>query len=88
MHNAETIPGLLPEGARPFRSQQDETVTVTFDVPGAYGIACAPHYRIGMIALIVVGDTPENMDAFKTTQMPNRARERFEILLRRLAETK
>ena len=86
MHNAETIPGLLPEGATPFKSKQDETITVTFTVPGAYGIECEPHYKIGMIALIVVGDAPANLDAFKTTSMPNRAHERFDILLRRLAD--
>src|SRR5215813_4309327 len=36
-HNAETIKGMLPEGAVPFAGKTNEDVAVTFDKPGAYG---------------------------------------------------
>ncbi|MET3897281.1 pseudoazurin [Devosia sp. UYZn731] len=79
-HNAETIPGMLPEGAEPFKGASGKDVTVTFTVPGAYGIKCLPHFGMGMVALVVVGDAPANLDAVKAVKVPPKAAERFEAL--------
>src|SRR5690606_19582066 len=59
-HNAETIKEMLPEGAEAFKGAMGKDVVVTFTEPGAYGIKCAPHLGMGMIALVVVGDAPAN----------------------------
>jgi len=48
-HNAETIKGMLPEGAVEFKGKMSEKVTVTFDVAGTYGVKCAPHVGMGMV---------------------------------------
>ena len=32
-------------------------LTVTFTVPGVYGVKCKPHYGMGMVALVVVGES-------------------------------
>ena len=77
-HNAETIKDLLPEGAKPFKGKMNEAVKVTFDVEGAYAIKCAPHLGMGMVALVVVGDAPANIDAIKTAKLPKKARERLD----------
>ena len=76
-HNAETIPGLLPDGATAFKGKMNESVTVTFDVPGAYAIKCAPHVGMGMVALVVVGDAPANLDVIKEAKLPKKARDRM-----------
>src|SRR5436305_804653 len=60
-HNAETIKGMLPDGATAFTGKNGEDVSVTFDKDGIYGIKCLPHYGMGMVAMIVVG-TPANLD--------------------------
>ncbi len=52
-HNAETIPDILPAGAEAFKGKLSEEIVVTFTVPGAYGIKCAPHFGMGMIGLVV-----------------------------------
>ncbi|MDY6961865.1 MAG: plastocyanin/azurin family copper-binding protein, partial [Pseudomonadota bacterium] len=75
--NAETIPGLLPDGATAFKGKMNESVTVTFDVPGAYAIKCAPHVGMGMVALVVVGDAPANLDVIKEAKLPKKARDRI-----------
>ena len=54
-HDVEAIPGMLPDGAAPFAGKMGETLAVTFDKPGVYGVRCRPHYPMGMVALIVVG---------------------------------
>lgn len=77
-HNAETFKDLIPEGATPFKGKMNETVKITFDVPGAYAVKCMPHVGMGMVALIVVGDAPVNIDAIKTAKMPKKARDRMD----------
>lgn len=76
-HNAETIKGMLPEGAEPFKGKMAEEIVVTFDVPGAYGIKCTPHLGMGMVALVVVGDAPANLEEAKAVKLPKKAQERF-----------
>lgn len=86
-HNAETIPGLLPDGATPFKGKMNESVKVTFDVPGAYAIKCAPHLGMGMVALVVVGDAPANFDGIKEAKLPKKARERMDADIAAVAGT-
>ncbi len=77
-HNAESIKDLIPEGATPFKGKMNETIKVTFDVEGAYAVKCAPHGGMGMVALVVVGDKPANIDALKAAKLPKKARERLD----------
>ncbi|HEV2515847.1 MAG TPA: pseudoazurin [Devosia sp.] len=79
-HNAETIKDMLPEGAEPFKGAMGKEIVVTFTVPGAYGVKCAPHLGMGMVALVVVGDAPANLDAVKDAKVPKKAHERLEAL--------
>src|SRR5581483_689765 len=78
-HNAETIPGMLPDGAEPFAGKMSAEVDVTFDKPGVYGIRCKPHYSLGMVALVVVGE-PVNLDAAKAVKQVGKAKQAFATL--------
>ena len=79
-HNAETIKDMMPDGAEPFRGGMGKEVVVTFTEPGAYGIKCQPHFAMGMVALVVVGDAPANLEAIKAVKTPKKVQERFEPL--------
>lgn len=79
-HNAETIKDMLPEGAEAFKGGMNKEIVVTFTVPGAYGIKCQPHFAMGMVALVVVGDAPANLEAVKAVKTPKKVQERFEPL--------
>jgi pseudoazurin len=59
-------------------------VSVTFDVEGVYGVRCVPHYSMGMVALIVVGDPSVNLEAARQVRQTGRARQRMTELLARL----
>lgn len=77
-HNAATIDGMIPEGAEPFKSKINEDFSVTLTVPGSYGIKCSPHFAMGMVMLIEVGEAPApDLPA----DLPARAKERFENIL-------
>nr|WP_246697857.1 pseudoazurin [Rhizobium sp. G21] len=77
-HNAESVKDLIPAGAEPFKGKMNETIKVTFTVPGAYVVKCAPHFGMGMTAVVVVGDAPANLDAVKTAKLSKKARERLD----------
>ncbi len=82
-HNAETVPGMLPDGAEPLAGKINEDVTLTVDREGVWGIRCKPHYGMGMVALIVAG-APVNLDAAKAAKNPGKAKTTFEGLFTEL----
>jgi pseudoazurin len=86
-HNAETIKGMLPDGAATFIGKNGEDIAVKFDQAGIYGVKCAPHYGMGMVAMIVVG-TPTNEEQAKAVPQVGKAKQVFAALFEKLAATK
>lgn len=77
-HNAETIPGMIPEGAEGFEGRINEEIVVTFDVEGLYGIRCNPHFAMGMVMTIAVGEDVQAPGDFLEGRIPRSAKARFE----------
>ena len=75
-HNVETIKGMLPEGAEPFKGKINEEIVVTLDKEGVYGVKCQPHYGMGMVALIEVGQ-PVNLEEAKAVKQTGKAKAMF-----------
>ena len=75
-HNAETIKGMIPDGAEAFKSKFNEELTVTLDKEGVYGVKCTPHYGMGMVALIEVGQ-PVNLEEAKAVKQTGKAKAVF-----------
>ena len=82
-HNAETVRGMIPEGAEPFKGTINKEIVVTFTEPGVYGVKCLPHFAMGMVALVVVDD-PVNLEEAKAVSGPPKAKERFAALFAEL----
>jgi pseudoazurin len=82
-HNFESVPGMLPDGATPLQGKLNEDLTVTFDKPGVYGVRCRPHYPMGMVGLVVVGD-PVNEAAAKEAPQAGKAKTVFADLFGKL----
>lgn len=83
-HNAESIRGMEPEGAESFKGAIGQDISVTFDVPGVYGVKCLPHFAMGMVALVVVDDPAVNLEAAKAVRNPPKAQERFNAMFAEL----
>ncbi len=79
-HNAEINAGMLPEGAEAFSGKINEEFEVTLDVEGVYGVICKPHYAMGMVMTIAVGDVDAPED-FLAGRVPPKAKQRFEAQL-------
>ena len=84
-HNAESIKGMLPDGAPMVRGKVSEAITVSVPVEGVYGIKCTPHYGMGMVALIVAGK-PVNLEQAKAVKHPGKARLVFQELIAEAAK--
>ncbi len=81
-HNAATLPGLLPEGAQPFKGKLNQEIEQTFTVPGLYGIQCIPHLAMGMVMLIQVGEPSAQPPQLPAT-IPKRALDRLNASLQK-----
>jgi pseudoazurin len=82
--SGEGVKGMLPDGVDPFKGEVSKDFTLTLSKEGVYGIKCAPHYGMGMVALITAG-APVNLDAAKAVKQPGKAKPNFAALFEQLA---
>ena len=78
-HNAESITSMMPAGATPFKATVNQAITVKFTKPGLYGVKCAPHLGLGMVALVQVGNASPNLAQAKAAaaKLPPLAKKRM-----------
>lgn len=84
-HDAESIEGMLPEGATPFIGEMGKDLTVKLDKEGFYGVRCKPHFGMGMVMLVEIGKGA-NADAAKAAKMPPKAKQKFDELFAEAAK--
>ena len=77
-HNAESVEDMMPEGAEAFKGKINEEIEVTFTEEGFYGVKCKPHYAMGMVMVIAVGDEEAAPESFMEGRIPKKAKKRFE----------
>jgi len=83
-HNVDGAAGNIPAAATPFKGQMGQPLVQTFTVPGVYLVKCDPHYGLGMVAVVVVGDDLSNLDAIKAVKNPKKADERLHEIFEEL----
>ncbi len=83
-HDSQSIDGMIPDGAQPWKGKISQKITVQFTKPGLYGYECMPHYALGMVGLIQVGDDTSNLQAIKDKRLPPRAETRMQGLLKQV----
>ncbi len=84
-HNAASIKEMSPDGYKGFLGKIDKEIVVTYDEPGFYGVKCTPHYSMGMVMIIKVGDAKMS-DRFRNFQAPGVADRRFKSYIKRINE--
>lgn len=80
-HNAEIISSMMPAGAAPFKGKMNQDLTVKFSKPGIYGYKCLPHYGMGMVGVVIVGNGKGNLAAAQKVSHPGKAKQVFAGLL-------
>lgn len=76
-HNAESILDMIPADAQHWKGKIDEEFTVTLTVPGLYAFKCFPHYAMGMVGLVQVGDDRSNLTELMNVRLPAKAQARM-----------
>ena len=75
-HDAQSIKGMLPEGAASFKGKINQEIVYTVEKEGVYGVKCTPHYAMGMVMLVVAGE-PANAEEAKAVKHPGKAKATF-----------
>ena len=81
VHNAESIAGMIPAGAAAFKGKMSQPLKVTFSKPGLYGYKCLPHYGMGMVGVVIVGNAGSNLAVAQKVSHPGKAKQVFAGLL-------
>jgi pseudoazurin len=79
-HFVQNFPGMWPEGVAEVKGKMNEELVVTMDKDGLYAFKCAPHFPMGMVALVQVGNAPVT-DAIKAIKIGGPAGKRMEAEL-------
>jgi len=80
-HDAVAMTEMIPPGATPFKGKLSQPLAETFTVPGVYVVRCEPHFGLGMVAVVVVGDDLSDLDAVKAAKYPKKAQDRLNEIL-------
>ena len=72
-HNVEFVKGAVPDKVELFRSPLSKDAVYSFSVPGIYVYKCTPHYGMGMVGVVVVGDKPANLKTVGALKFPGKA---------------
>jgi pseudoazurin len=75
-HFAVALPGMWPKDVAEAKGAMNKEFVVTMEKDGLYGFKCTPHYAMGMVALVQVGNAPVT-DEIKAIKLPGKAGERM-----------
>jgi pseudoazurin len=81
-HNSASL--VVPEGGETWSGKLSQDVSVTLTVPGLYAYKCTPHFGLGMMGLIAVGDPSVNLKAVESARYPGKAKTTLAELLKQL----
>ena len=86
-HNSASIKGMLPKGAKKWKSKIGKDFDLTLTKAGVYGYKCTPHYGMGMVGVIVVkGDGWDaNLEAAKGAKKAGKSKKVFKEIWSELA---
>ena len=75
---------LYPEGVEKVKSKLSKEFSYTFETEGVYLYLCTPHAGMGMIGLVVVGDSLDNLKSVKKHKLMGKSKKKFKKLLKNI----
>lgn len=83
-HNTASKRGMIPEEAQSWNSAIDERFEITFNANGTYGYICSPHYAMGMVGMVLVGDYSTNLEEARKVRHRGKAKKAFKNLFKQV----
>ena len=81
-HNVQFVS--VPEGVEKVNSKLSKEFSYTFETEGLYLYLCTPHAGMGMIGLVVVGDSLDNLKSVKKHKLMGKSKKKFKKLLKNI----
>ena len=83
-HNVQFVS--VPEGVEKVKSKLSKEFSYTFEQEGAYLYVCTPHASMGMIGVVVVGESDVNLDEVLDYKFRGKSKKKFKKILKSLED--
>jgi len=81
-HNVQFVS--VPEGVEKVKSKLSKEFSYTFEQEGVYLYVCTPHASMGMIGMVIVGESDVNLDEAKDHKFRGKSNKKFKKILKSL----
>ena len=81
-HNVQFVS--VPEGVEKVKSKLSKEFSYTFEQEGVYLYVCTPHASMGMIGVVVVGDSDVNLDEVLDYKFRGKSKKKFKKIVKSL----
>ena len=81
-HNVQFVS--VPEGIEKVKSKLSKEFSYTFEQEGVYLYVCTPHASMGMIGVVVVGDSDVNLDEVLDYKFRGKSKKKFKKIAKSL----
>ena len=81
-HNVQFVS--VPEGVEKVKSKLSKEFSYTFEQEGVYLYVCTPHASMGMIGVVVVGNSDVNLDEVLDYKFRGKSKKKFKKIAKSL----
>ena len=83
-HNVQFVS--VPEGVEKVKSKLSKEFSYTFEQEGVYLYVCTPHASMGMIGMVIVGESDVNLDEALDYKFRGKSKKKFKKILKSLED--
>ena len=83
-HNVQFVS--VPEGVEKVKSKLSKEFSYTFEQEGVYLYVCTPHASMGMIGVVVVGDSDVNLVEVLDYKFRGKSKKKFKKIVKSLED--
>ena len=83
-HNVQFVS--VPDGVEKVKSKLSKEFSYTFEQEGVYLYVCTPHASMGMIGVVVVGDSDVNLDEVLDYKFRGKSKKKFKKIAKLLED--
>ena len=81
-HNVQFVS--VPEGVEKVKSKLSQEFSYTFEQEGVYLYVCTPHATMGMIGMVIVGESDVNLDEVLDYKFRGKSKKKFKKIVKSL----
>ena len=83
-HNVQFVS--VPEGVEKVKSKLSKEFSYTFEQEGVYLYVCTPHASMGMIGMVIVGESDVNLDEVLDYKFRGKSKKKFKKIIKSLED--